>query len=67
MKKKELRNQQPNELKKMLIELRKELMQENAQIAIGTLPKNPGKIRHAKRSIATILTLLHKKEVPVNE
>ncbi|MDP7181764.1 MAG: 50S ribosomal protein L29 [Candidatus Woesearchaeota archaeon] len=51
----------------MLIELRKELMQENAQIAIGTLPKNPGKIRHAKRSIATILTLLHKKEVPVNE
>lgn len=61
MKRKELKSQQPQELKKKLSELRKELMKENAQIAIGTLPKNPGKIRTAKRAVATILTLLHKE------
>ena len=46
------------ELKAKLAELRLELMQENSQIAIGTVPKSPGKLRSLKRTIARIHTLL---------
>ncbi|MBI4143679.1 50S ribosomal protein L29 [Candidatus Woesearchaeota archaeon] len=62
MKKKELKAQQPNELKEKLAELKKMLVKENAQIAIGTLPKDPGKIKHAKRTIARIYTIIGGKK-----
>ena len=41
-------------------ELKKELMKINSQIAIGTVPKSPGKVKEMKRTIAQILTI--KKE-----
>jgi len=46
-----------SELDNKSAELKKELMKINSQIAIGTLPKSPGKIREMKRTIARILTI----------
>ena len=62
MKTKELRlmNEQDTELKS--VELKKELMKINSQIAIGTVPKSPGKIREIKRTLAKILTVKRQKE-----
>ncbi len=45
------------ELDKKLVELRIELMKLNAQIAIGTTPKNTKQIRDIKRTLAKIETL----------
>jgi large subunit ribosomal protein L29 len=44
-------------LTKQLVDMRKELMKLNAQVASGTVPKSPGAIRKIKRQIARILTL----------
>ena len=44
------------------IELKKELMKVNSQIAIGTLPKSPGKVKEMKRTIAKILTIRRIKQ-----
>ncbi|MBI4141507.1 50S ribosomal protein L29 [Candidatus Woesearchaeota archaeon] len=55
---KELKTLPKTDLQNKRIELYKELMKENAQIAIGTLPKNPGKIKLSKKTIARINTLL---------
>jgi large subunit ribosomal protein L29 len=46
------------ELREKMLELRKELMKENAQVAIGTVPKNPRKLRNAKKTIARIELIL---------
>ncbi len=62
MKFKELKAMQPGELKDKIIELKKELMKENAQVAIGTVPKNPRKLRLAKKTIARIETILSTKQ-----
>mgnify|MGYP003976126699 CR=1 FL=1 len=40
-----------------LVELKKELIKINAQVAIGTVPENPGKIKEIRRTIARINTL----------
>ena len=42
-------------------ELKKELMKINSQIAIGASPKNVGKIKDMKRTIARILTINRQK------
>ena len=57
MKAKELKIMNESELDNKSAELKKELMKINSQIAIGTLPKSPGKIREMKRTIARILTI----------
>ena len=44
-----------------LIELKKELMKLNSQIAIGTVPKSPGKVKEIKRTIAKILSINNEK------
>jgi len=62
MKFKELKALAPTELEERLVELRMELMKENAQVAIGTTPKSPGKIKQNKKDIARIKMLLHMKE-----
>jgi ribosomal protein L29 len=51
------------DLKAMLLDLHKELIKENAQIAIGTTPKSPGRIKQVKKMIARIIQLLNNKEV----
>ena len=71
MKAKELRVMNEFDLENKLTELKKELMKVNSQIAIGTIPKSPGKVKEAKRTIAKILTIkrekLAKEEIKRNE
>ncbi|MBS3147868.1 50S ribosomal protein L29 [Candidatus Woesearchaeota archaeon] len=62
MKAKELRTLSPQDLQQKMQEMYKELMKDNAQVATGTIPKSPGKIRNQKRTIARIKTLLAQKE-----
>ena len=62
MKIKELRSISNEELKSKLIELRKELIKSNAQVATGTTPKSPGQIKQTKKLIAKILTLQKEKQ-----
>ncbi len=64
MKIKELRAMQETDLKQKILELHKELMKDNAQVATGTIPKNPGKLRLAKKTIARIHTILAQKASP---
>ena len=49
------------DLDNKLIELKKELMKLNSQIAIGTVPKSPGKVKEIKRTIAKILSVNNEK------
>ena len=58
---KEIKDMAPAEAQEKLIELRTELMKENAQVAIGTTPKSPGKIKQIKKSIAKLNTLINQK------
>ena len=60
MKAKELKAINELELENKMIELKKELMKINSQIAIGTVPKSPSKVREMKRTIAKILTIKQK-------
>jgi len=62
IKKKELRKLPTSELKTQLDNLRKELIKENAQVASGTTPKNPGNLKAIKKTVSRILTLIHEKE-----
>lgn len=50
------------DLESKVTELKKELMKVNSQIAIGTVPKSPGKVRVMKKTIAKILTIKKQKE-----
>ncbi len=58
MKFKELKALPASELNNKLSELQRELMKENAQVAIGTVPKNPRKLRISKKTIAKIKMIL---------
>ncbi|MBI1935153.1 50S ribosomal protein L29 [Candidatus Woesearchaeota archaeon] len=62
MKAKELRAMNDLDLGNKIMELRKELMKVNSQIAIGTAPKSPGKVREIKRTIARIITISNEKQ-----
>ena len=57
MKIKELKSMNNLELENKKLELKKDLMKINSQIAVGTVPKNPGRVKQIKRTIAQILTL----------
>ena len=61
MKAKELRLMNESDTNSKLIDLKKELMKINSQIAIGTVPKSPGKVREIKRTIARILSVNNEK------
>lgn len=71
MKAKELMMMAKPDLENKLVELKKELMKINSQIAIGTALKNPSKVKEIKRTIAKILTInnktLTKEEAKRNE
>ena len=58
MKMKDIRSTPIPDLKEKLAEVRKELMKSNAQIAVGTTPSNPGKVKTMKRTIAKIVSHL---------
>ncbi len=55
----DLKNLSPPDLHKRLTELRKDLMKLQSQVASGSRPENPGKIRALKRGVARVLTKLH--------
>lgn len=57
MKAKELKLMNEPDLENKVLELKKELMKVNSQIATGTAPKSPGKVRTMKKTIAKILTI----------
>ena len=57
MRAKDLRLMNEFDLENKVMELKKELIKINSQIAIGTVPKNPGKVKEIKRTIAKILTI----------
>ncbi|MFA5176444.1 MAG: 50S ribosomal protein L29 [Candidatus Nanoarchaeia archaeon] len=63
MKTKELRKLDEKTMKVRLEEIEKELMKLNAQVATGTSPENPGKIKSLRKTIAKILTLLKEKKL----
>jgi large subunit ribosomal protein L29 len=50
-------------LLKQLVDMRKELMKINAQVASGTVPKSPGTIKKIKKQIARILTLNNQRRI----
>lgn len=64
MKAKELRSLNVADLKKKKAELSVDLMKEYAQVATGTIPKNPGRIRKSRKTIARISMVLAEKEAP---
>ena len=61
MKAKEIRNMDKSSLKEKLLDLRKELVKMNAQIAIGTTIKNPGQVKDLKKTLAKIVTIEQEK------
>ncbi len=61
VKRKELEKMSINELSSKLFELKKELMKENTQIAVGTVPKSPGNMKIIKKNIAIIMNLIKEK------
>lgn len=57
MKFRDLKVLNETDLSSKKIELQLELMKENTQVAMGTVPKSPRKIRELRRTIARINTL----------
>jgi len=57
----EIRKLAGRELDEKLLELKKELMRLRSQVASGTLPESPGKIKEIKRTLARIKTIQKEK------
>ena len=57
MRAKELRALNKADLDSKLLEMRKELMKMNSQVAVGTVPKQASRIKQIKRTIAQIHTI----------
>ncbi|MBS3155420.1 50S ribosomal protein L29 [Candidatus Woesearchaeota archaeon] len=62
MKFKELKKMDKNGLETKIVDLRKDLMKLNAQVATGTTPENPGRIRVIKKTLAKIYTIQNEKK-----
>ena len=62
MKAKELRTLSDKELDEKVLEINRELMKLNGQVAIGTTPKSPGQIKQLKKTLAKIYTIKKEKE-----
>ena len=61
LKTQELRNLSREELREKIIDLKKSLFQMRTQQATGRIEK-PSQIKHARRAIARILTILYEKK-----
>ena len=64
---KELSNLKEEALNEKLGELQKELMKFRSQVASGTVPRSPGRIKIIKKSIARIHTIKSRRETQRNE
>ena len=58
---KELRKQDAEKLRQTLFDLRSELSKVKGGAERGIVKKDVGKIRRMKRSVATVLTIMHEK------
>ncbi len=67
MKKKELEAMSEKDITDKLNELYKELIKVNAQVAVGTNPKSPGKIRQMKKTIAALKTIAHRRSLTARD
>ncbi len=68
MKIKEIRSMDKKGLDDKLVELKKELIKLNAQVAVGASIKNPGQVKKVKKSIARVLSVAEeKKNAPKKE
>jgi ribosomal protein L29 len=54
MKFKDIESKSVDDRQKLLTETKLELLKENAQVAVGTMSKNPGRIRQLKKTIARL-------------
>lgn len=63
MRAKEIRGMDKNTLNEKLLELKKELVKMNAQVAMGTALKNPGQVKKLKKTVARILTINNQKSM----
>lgn len=61
LKNKDLRQLPQDALESKLKELKMELMKENAQVAMRTIPKNPGLLRANKKMAARLIALISQK------
>jgi len=64
---KEMRKMTEEELDKKMKELKLDLSKKKAQIIIGGVPENAGKIKEIKKTIARILTIKNEKKVIKNQ
>ena len=62
MKSKEIQDMSVADLKSKLDELRKELIKQRAQVALGASVKNSKQISAMKKDVARILTVLKQKD-----
>lgn len=62
IRKNELKQMNESQINERLTALKKEMMRYNAQIAVGTTPENPGRVRELKKTIARLLTILHQNK-----
>ncbi len=60
---KQLRSTSKEDLLKQILELKKQLLKDNSQVLTGVSPKNAGKIKLMKKTVARIHTILGKGEV----
>lgn len=67
MKAKEIRATDKNTLNEKILELKKELVKVNAQVATGTALKNPGQVKKIKKTLARILTINNQKDLKKNK
>ncbi len=58
----EIRDMALEEMKEKLGELRAEYSKEQALLATGTAPENPGRIKALRRTIARLNTIIHQRE-----
>jgi len=63
VKAKEIKATDKNTLNEKILELKKELVKVNAQVATGTALKNPGQVRKIKKTLARILTINSQKDL----
>lgn len=67
MKFKEAKTLSAEEQQKRINEAKVELLKLNGQVATGTAPKSPGKIRQLKKMIAHIRTAQHEQKKVSNK
>jgi large subunit ribosomal protein L29 len=58
----DIRDMNVEEMKEKLGELRAEYSKEQALLATGTAPENPGRIKALRRTIARLNTILYQRE-----